>query len=389
MDKNSNDAVDSECEVFFDTKAANTGSSPVTSTPAEKPTRKRKRRAKPFTRKKRRRSSMAGGKKKEEKMEADSGSSASSEDEEMPVGVMMKKLSKDLAKINKSIAGIQNSIRTTVNDAIEPLSKRMDRLETKQVADMEDLRASVNDKIKETIGRAQGKEGRDGKIKFSRADGTTYAAAAATQCTAEENGTYQRLKTPSNSWFWDARRCLRFFPIEGKTQEELLRSLDEFVLTKLKVPSGLLCNEDINFIRPVRATKRNKLPNEVLVSFSTVDARDLVHSYARNLGDWVGEDGKPLAGLRLEIPERLISDFKSCEQYGHAMKKKHGVGFKRHTKMDDSRLCIYMDMYLPAQKAWVRVDMDVVTKDNTNRLANSAKLTDADLLSTVDDGGSK
>ena len=81
-----------------------------------------------------------------------------------------------------------------------------------------------------------------------------------------------------------------------------------------------------------------------MVSFNSVDARDLVQSYARNLSAWVGEDGKPQAGIRMQIPERLRGDFKILERYGHAMKNKHKDGFKRHIKIDDTKLCLYMDV---------------------------------------------
>ena len=86
--------------------------------------------------------------------------------------------------------------------------------------------------------------------------------------------------------------------------------------------------------------------------------------------------------MPLEIPERLLGDFKACEQYGHAMKNKHGVGFKRHTKLDDSLMCVYMEVYLPKKKTWVRVDMVTVSKDNKGRQARRTKATESDLLST-------
>ena len=122
------------------------------------------------------------------------------------------------------------------------------------------------------------------------------------------------------------------------------------------------------------------------MSFTTVAARDLVQSYARNLADQVDPNNKPLAGLRMEIPERLLGDFKGLEQYGHAMHTKHGKEFKRHIKMDDSLKQLYMDVYLPRPKAWARVDMSLVKKDNANRLAKKASITEEKMLMTCDSG---
>ena len=87
----------------------------------------------------------------------------------------------------------------------------------------------------------------------------------------------------------------------------------------MKIPTGKLDKTDVKFIRKVRAAKKAKVSNEIIVGFTTIEARDLVHSYASNLGEWVGEDGKPLAGMRLEVPEKLLGDFKATEQYGHCL----------------------------------------------------------------------
>ena len=133
------------------------------------------------------------------------------------------------------------------------------------------------------------------------------------------------------------------------------------------MPSGLLNKDDVQFVRKVRTARNSKIQDELLVSFTTIEARDLVMSYARNLGNWVGENGAPLAGMRLEIPEKLMGEFRALEQYGHAMKGKHGNGFKRHIKMDDMMKCLYIDLYLPKQKEWISVDMDLVLRDNEGR----------------------
>ena len=151
--------------------------------------------------------------------------------------------------------------------------------------------------------------------------------------------------------FWNARKCLRFNPIQPDENGDLLPGLDEFVLKKLKIPAGLLSKDDIKFVRKVKPTRRSKVKDEVLVAFTTVEARDLVQSYARNLGEWVGQDGKSTAGLRMEVPERLIGEFKIFEQYGFAMKEKHGNGFKRNIKIDDSKMGLYMDVFYQAPKS--------------------------------------
>ena len=97
------------------------------------------------------------------------------------------------------------------------------------------------------------------------------------------------------------------------------------------------------------------------------------------------KDRKPLAGIRMEIPERLRGDHKALEVYGHHMKTKHGDGFKRHTKLDDEKMCLYMDAYIPRMKSWVRIDVDQAKSDNEKRRKKQVKIMDSNALSTVSD----
>ena len=385
MDNAKSVPEDSEEEVLFDAQIPKAAA--ITSTPATVG-RKRKRSAKPIPRRTRLRSSMTKKSATNEKSRDSPADEDMSDDEIADIGKFMKTMSRNIAKMNKNFDSIKQNVRSTVNEAVEPITvrldnydKRMDRLENKQVSDIEDIKHGLDERINEAVNKILNKQ----NAKTKKNAEPTYAAAAAGQPSASADWQPERnhrLPPANTDWYWSARKCLRFFPVEGNSPDELIRGLDEFVLKKMKVPSGVLDDKDINFIRKVKASKRMKVRNEVIVSFTTVEARDLVYSYARNLGEWVGDDGKPLAGMRLEIPERLLGDFKACEQYGHAMKSKHGIGFKRHTKLDDSRLCLYVDIYLPKPKVWARVDIDVVRKDNDGRAPNGHKLTEADLRST-------
>ena len=244
------------------------------------------------------------------------------------------------------------------------------------------LKKALDDKIKELAEKESSTPSTSGHRTEPPGPGGrgTYAGAAAAAAPAPTSS-----RADGDSWYWRARKCLKVFPIEGKTDDELLFSLDQFVLTKLRIPPGTFNRDDIGFIRRVKSLKRTKIPNEVVVSFNSTDARDLVQSYARNLADCVTEAGKPTAGLRMEIPERLIADFKALEQYGHALKSKHKNGFKRHIKLDDSCLGLYLDVFLPKQAKWIRVDVEHARMDNKRRTARTMKKSDMDQLSTCGD----
>ena len=68
------------------------------------------------------------------------------------------------------------------------------------------------------------------------------------------------------------------------------------------------------------------------------------------------------------------------------MRNKHGPGFKRHIKTDDSSLSLYLDVYVPKTKEWMRVDMDLVLADNKGRREKKAKISSKKLLTTCDSG---
>ena len=172
--------------------------------------------------------------------------------------------------------------------------------------------------------------------------------------------------------------------MQGASEAQIRQSLEQFVAEKLKIPTGDLCNSDINYVRRTKSGRKSKVKDEVVVSFTSTAARDLVQSHARNLAEYVGEDGKPLAGIRMEVPERLMADFKALEQYGHAMREKHGKLFKRHIKLDDATLGIYLDVFIPRTKSWVRVDVGLARADNLKRQSVRSRGTDRDLLTTDD-----
>ena len=388
---------DSEEEVFF----LNTEQAPVTSTPvaaAATASAKRKREDTPPARRTRLRSRRSAGrmgsKEKNEFEDLVAGASGESDSGEgTSVAAMIAKIAKDLATLTKNVGSMEQNIRDTVADSIAPLSVkidasslRMDRMEAKQTQELKKMKESMDVKIREVV---------EEKIR----EMPTNSKPDKSDNTTEETNTYAKKaslpakqpKEPARGnrqdWYWRARKCLRFYPITGENEQQLMVALDDFVINKLKVPTGVLNKNDISFIRKVKTARKSKVRDELLVSFSSIEARDLVLSYARNLGNWIDEKGAPLAGLRLEIPEKMIGDFKTLEQYGHALKEKHGAGFKRHIKMDDMTQELYLDVYLPRSEKWVRVDLDLAKKDNEARKNKKKRsVAQEDLMTTEEEG---
>ena len=89
--------------------------------------------------------------------------------------------------------------------------------------------------------------------------------------------------------------------------------------------------------------------------FKDPSIRDLVARHASNLSEAKDRNGKPAAGMRIEIPPYLGGTFKMLENHGHSLRRKHGPMLKRHIKFDDMELSMYLDVRLPGENEWVKV----------------------------------
>ena len=92
---------------------------------------------------------------------------------------------------------------------------------------------------------------------------------------------------------------------------------------------------------------------EVCVTFADTDDRDFVTSRAVNLGNLVQEDGRPQAGIRLDIPGFLLPTFRDLN-----VRKSHGKKTKTHIKFDDSKHSLVLELKLPSSENWLRISPD-------------------------------
>ena len=73
----------------------------------------------------------------------------------------------------------------------------------------------------------------------------------------------------------------------------------------------------------------------ILVTFVDNYARDDILTRGPSLSGYRDDDGRPTAGIRLDIPAHLIGCFKTLEAFGFKLKKKHGQQLKKHIKFDE------------------------------------------------------
>ena len=212
----------------------------------------------------------------------------------------------------------------------------------------------------------------------------SYAEAAANTGAVTKTDNEVRKESREERQYWRARRSARFFPIDGTTDEELRKSLADFCIVKLRIPSEDVNDEDVEQIRRVRLRRGKPNLGEVIVLFADLDTRDRIASFARNLGMFVDPTGKPTAGIRYDIPDHLAGVHRTLLQYGHALwtKYKKDPEFKRNIRFDDVQMTYCLDVKLPQKKNWVTVSYKRALRDRKASINVEAE-DDDEMLSTL------
>ena len=82
-----------------------------------------------------------------------------------------------------------------------------------------------------------------------------------------------------------------------------------------------------------------------------------------NLATCTDHEGKPTAGIRLEIPDELADSFCLLSRFGTRLRARHGPGTKRHIKFDDYSGSLYSNVKLPGDESWTRVTVPMASDD--------------------------
>ena len=164
-------------------------------------------------------------------------------------------------------------------------------------------------------------------------------------------------------YLW-ARRSLRLWPIQGRTDEEMWEAVGDFIHDTLRVPESDISQGDIaEVVRVLEDAVPGSVVDEVVVTFQDKKARDTIMGHAVNLASHVGHDGKPTAGIRLEIPSGLMDTFRLLSRFGTRLRARHGEGTKRHIKFDDYTGSLFSNIKLPGDESWTRVTPDMARQD--------------------------
>ena len=101
---------------------------------------------------------------------------------------------------------------------------------------------------------------------------------------------------------------------------------------------------------------------EVLVLFVDNQSRDLVLGSAAKLAPFIDGDGKPTAGLRIEVPPHLQQEFRLLFKYGQGLRARHGPGTRTHVKFFEEDLSLFLNVRLPDDESWSRVSIEMARR---------------------------
>ena len=152
------------------------------------------------------------------------------------------------------------------------------------------------------------------------------------------------LSQPQMDRYWKCRRSLRLWPVRGP---DFLAASLAFMLEKLGADVGLFelkAGDVRRIIEP-----KSKIPDEVVVEFPIAAIRDSIKSLGFKL------EGQR-AGIRMEIPNFLKSDFYVLQNLSYKLKQSN-KSMKRGIKFDEENFGVMLDIQLPGQD-WSRIRPD-------------------------------
>ena len=105
----------------------------------------------------------------------------------------------------------------------------------------------------------------------------------------------------------------------------------------------------------VRSSPHNAVYLEILVTFLDQEERDFYYSKAKIFAAYRDEDGKPTAGIRMDVAPFLLATFKLLNNHGFEIRKAHGPETRRYVKYDDKNMSFILEVKLPRSTKWTRI----------------------------------
>ena len=299
-----------------------------------------------------------------------------------------------------------NASMSKVSDRVDINKRNLDRLKytVESNSDSTDLEIQRLHAIIEEKDRERGREIETIRTHLTSLDGDSVVVAAK-ESVREIQQEISRIKETSTALrsgsgkqsldFGNSRRSVRLWPVVPENGESMASAAGRFIHELMRVPRSSLTDQDVEEVtrvtpRAPRARKQHDgrtggkdgVHDEINVRCKSAPIRDLIMSHAVNLATAIDAEGKPTAGVRIDVPQHLNGQFQDFLAYGRALHKTHGRGFKRHVKFDDQDECLYMNIKLPNTEEWLYVDHAMAMESRKMRLQRNTAITRERLTSS-------
>ena len=248
-----------------------------------------------------------------------------------------------------------SSIQQSMNGMEARLSGKIDGLESSVAKNKESIVILTNTVNKNTVNLSRlESQMREDDLNFtSRVSGIVREVMSADTSSlggqlppyppAAIDRSTHRLSDAQMDRYAKCRRSLRLWPIRGP---DTRANIVEFLTVKLGFDI-VQVEQDFGPLGSCRVVEpRSKVQHEVVVEFPSLAIRDFVKSSGHKL------EGQR-AGIRMELPNFLKSDFHILQNLSYKMKMAN-EGIKRSIKFDDDNFSLMLDIQLPGQE-WRRI----------------------------------
>ena len=175
---------------------------------------------------------------------------------------------------------------------------------------------------------------------------------------AETGSSHRRHAEPDDD-HWRARNSLRLWPVS--TRAELWANAGAFIGNTLGF-ANTIPESKISSVSRVELSSGPAVTLKVLITFKTTETRDAVIGASGRLASHTDPEGRPTAGIRLEIPRRLRGQFLTLRSYASQICARHGPGTRTHVKFEDFDRTLYLNARLPGDTTWTKVNHNFVRK---------------------------
>ena len=164
----------------------------------------------------------------------------------------------------------------------------------------------------------------------------------------------------NSSEYLRARRSLRIWPVVGTTGEQLWKETGDFLHVLLNLPS--IGEDQIEGIARPPSASSFAAKHEVVITFKSHETRDTVIGQSARLSTRIDDQGRPTAGIRIEVPSSLRRTFALLFKFGTQLRQRHGPGTRRHIKFDDGERTLFLNVKLPGDNEWSRVSEELAQR---------------------------